>query len=171
MVNVLSTITSDGKCRFCGHLNDLEAVERRDDCEYCSNGDSERDMGLGWLFGEPTDLQGAVGGETVATMTMSDHDHDHDEWWALDIDMTKMDMDVDNETKMALQGAVNAVIGSKVKLTFCSPAHSTGGASLHHEVTVAAERMIVEGVPANVQYDTGAEMCLNITEMVARLGL
>ena len=30
---------------------------------------------------------------------------------------------------------------------------------------------MVEGVPANVQYDTGAEVCLITTEMVARLGL
>ena len=31
--------------------------------------------------------------------------------------------------------------------------------------------MMVEGVPANMQYDTGAEVCLITTEMVARLGL
>ena len=36
---------------------------------------------------------------------------------------------------------------------------------------MAAERMMVEGVPANLQYDTGAEVCLITTEMVARLGL
>ena len=30
---------------------------------------------------------------------------------------------------------------------------------------------MVEGVPANMQYDTGAEVCLITTEMVARLGL
>ena len=30
---------------------------------------------------------------------------------------------------------------------------------------------MVEGVPANVQYDTGAKVCLITTEMVARLGL
>ena len=36
---------------------------------------------------------------------------------------------------------------------------------------MAAERMMVEGVPANVQYDTGAKVCLITTEMVARLGL
>ena len=36
---------------------------------------------------------------------------------------------------------------------------------------MAAERIMVEGVPANVQYDTSAEVCLITTEMVARLGL
>ena len=36
---------------------------------------------------------------------------------------------------------------------------------------MAAERMMVEGVPANVQYGTGAKVCLITTEMVARLGL
>ena len=30
---------------------------------------------------------------------------------------------------------------------------------------------MVEGVPANMQYDTGAEVCLITTKMVARLGL
>ena len=81
------------------------------------------------------------------------------------------DVDMDSGTETALRGAVRAVRGSQVKLTFCGPAHSTGGGSLHHEVTVAAKRMMVEGVPANVQYDTGAEVCLITTEMVARLGL
>ena len=36
---------------------------------------------------------------------------------------------------------------------------------------MAAERMMVEGVPANVQYDMGAEVCLVTTMMVSRLGL
>ena len=36
---------------------------------------------------------------------------------------------------------------------------------------MATKRMMVEGVPANVQYDTGAKVCLVTTEMVARLGL
>ena len=31
--------------------------------------------------------------------------------------------------------------------------------------------MMVAGVPANVQYDTGYKVCLITTEMVARLGL
>ena len=83
--------------------------------------------------------------------------------------MTAVDMDSGTET--ALQGAVRAVRGSQVKLTFRGTGHCTGGASLHHEVTVAAERMMVEGVPAGVQYNTGAEVCLITTEMVARLGL
>ena len=82
--------------------------------------------------------------------------------------MTELDMD--SRTRTALQGAVGAVQGIQVKLTF-RPGRCTGGASLHHEVTVAAERMMVGGVPANVQYDTGAEVCLITTEMVARLGL
>ena len=103
------------------------------------------------------------------TMTSTDRDLDLDPRRDLDIDMTEMDMDSGTET--ALKGAVRAVQGSQVKLTFRSPGRRTGGASLHHEVTVATERMMVEGVPANVQYDTGAEVCLITTQMVARLGL
>ena len=102
-------------------------------------------------------------------MTSTDRDLDLDPRRDQDIDMTELDMD--SGTRTALQGAASAVRGSKVKLTYRGIGRHTGGASLHHEVTMAAERMIVEGVPANVQYDTGAEVGLITTEMVARLGL
>ena len=36
---------------------------------------------------------------------------------------------------------------------------------------MAAERMMVEGVPTNIQYDASAKVCQITTQMVARLGL
>ena len=63
------------------------------------------------------------------------------------------------------------VLGDHFKTTSRSLGSRTGGANLHHEVTMAAERTMVEGVSANVQYDTGAKVCLVTTMMVSRLGL
>ena len=57
--------------------------------------------------------------------------------------MTELDMD--STTRTALQGAVSAVQGSQVKLTFRSPGRYIGGASPYHEVTMATKRMMVEG--------------------------
>ena len=65
--------------------------------------------------------QGAAGGETEVTMTSTDLNLDLSQWRDLDIDMTEEDMDGGTET--APQGAVRAVRGSQVKLTFCSPGH------------------------------------------------
>ena len=172
MVNVLWTIARGGKCRFCGHQNDPEVMEEGGNNEYCGNGEGGGDIGLSLLFGDPSDSRGAAGGgEIGATMTLTDLDPDLDPGQRRDLDIDMTDMDMDNGTEAALQGAVRAVRGSQVKLTFRDPAHSTWGASLHDKVTVAAKRMMVEGIPANAQYDTGAKVCLITTEMVARLGL
>ena len=63
------------------------------------------------------------------------------------------------------------VLGNHFKMTSSSLGPRTGGANPRREVTMAAEKMMVEDVPANVQYDTGAEVCLVSAMMVSRLGL
>ena len=120
-----------GKCCFCGHHNDPEVAGESGDCNLCANQEGGGDMGLSLLFGDPSDSQGAAGGETEVTMTSTDLNLDLSQWRDLDIDMTNMD--IDNGTEAALRGVIRALRGSQVKLTFHSPAHSTGGASLHYE--------------------------------------
>ena len=63
------------------------------------------------------------------------------------------------------------VLGDHFEMTSRSLGLRTEGAKPRHEVTMAAERMMLEDIPANVQYDTGSEVCLVTTMMVDRLGL
>ena len=120
-----------------------------DDCELCGNGEGGGYMGLDLLFWDSSASVEVEKEKTGATMTSTNRDLDLEPQGDQDIDMTELDMD--SRTRTALQGAVRAVQGSQVKLTFRGPGRCTGGASLHHEVTVAAERMTVEGMPSNVQ--------------------
>ena len=167
LVNVLWTVSSSGKCRNCGHQNDPEVVVEGDDL--CGNEEGGGYLGLDLLFEDSSASVDAEKEKTGGAMTSTDHDLDLEPRRDRDIDRTELDED--STTRTSLQEAASAVQGGQVKLTFHGLGRRTGGACLHHEVTVAAERTMVEGVPANVQYDTGAEVCLVTTEMVSRLGL
>ena len=167
LVNVLWTVSSSGKCRNCGHQNDPEVVVEGDDL--CGNEEGGGYLGLDLLFEDSSASVDAEKEKTGGAMTSTDHDLDLEPRRDRDIDRTELDED--STTRTSLQEAASAVQGGQVKLTFRGLGRRTGGACLHHEVTVAAERTTVEGVPANVQYDTGAEVCLVTTEMVSRLGL
>ena len=80
-------------------------------------------MGLGLLFRDSSVLVEPEKEKTGMTMTSKDRDLDLDTRRDLDIDMTEEDMD--GRTETAPQGAVRAVQGSQVKLTFRSPGHCT----------------------------------------------
>ena len=77
------------------------------------------------LFGDSSASVEAEKEKTGATMTSTDRDLDLEPRGDQDIDMTELDMD--SRTRTALQGAVRAVQGSKVKLTFRGPGRCTGG--------------------------------------------
>ena len=124
LVNVLWTVSRGGKCHFCGHQNDPKVIGEGDDCGLCSNGEGGGYLGLDLLFGDSSVSVEAEKEKTGAAMTSTDCDLDLDPRRDLDIDMTEMDMDSGTET--ALKGAVRAVQGSQVKLTFRSPGRRTG---------------------------------------------
>ena len=50
LVNALWTVSSGGKCRFCGH--DPEVAAESDKCDQCGNGEGGEYLGLGMLFGD-----------------------------------------------------------------------------------------------------------------------
>ena len=149
LVNVLWTVSSSGKCRNCGHQNDPEVVVEGDDL--CGNEEGGGYLGLDLLFEDSSASVDAEKEKTGGAMTSTDHDLDIEPRRDRDIDRTELDED--STTRTSLQEAASAVQGGQVKLTFHGLGRRTGGACLHHEVTVAAERTTVEGVPANVQYD------------------
>ena len=101
-------------------------------------------------------------------MTSTDHDLDLEPRRDQDTDGT--DWDNEKPPRSLLQDAL-IVLGDQFTMASRSLGPRTGGSNLHHEVTMAAERTMVEGVSANVQYDTGAEVCLVSTMMASRLGL
>ena len=80
-------------------------------------------MGLGLLFRDSSVSVEPEKEKTGVTMTLNDRDLDLDPQRDLNIDMTEEDMDGGTET--VPQGAVRAVWGSQVKLTFCGPGHRT----------------------------------------------
>ena len=124
LVNVLWTVSSGGKCRYCGHQNDPEFVAEGDDCELCGNGEGGGYLGLDLLFEDSSVLVDTEKEKTGGTMTSTNHDLDLEPGRDQDIDRTELD--VDSTTRTCLQEAVSAVQGSQVKLTFRGPGRYTG---------------------------------------------
>ena len=71
LVNVMWTVSSSGKCRYCGHQNDPEVVAEGDDCELCGNGEGGGYLGLDLLFEDSSVSVDAEKEKTGATMTLT----------------------------------------------------------------------------------------------------
>ena len=150
------------ECRSHGH--DLEVAAESEE----GIREGEECFGLDMLFGDPSAPVDAEKEKTGDARTSTDHDldleprHDQD---------TDEDDWINDKPPRSLLHDVLHVLGDRFKLESGVLGHQVGADSLQRGVTMTAERTMVEGVPANVQYDTGAEVCLITERMVSQLGL
>ena len=169
-VSVLLATTLDGKGRHKGHQVDPKLVEGTSCLELGGNEDRSAGVAQDCLFDKSSLPDGTAGDGATATMTMTLTEPgpgDLTDTSTSDSGMT----DRDSVTETVVQSLSDPLEESKVKMTFRGPADGTGGAAHHHEVAVEAERMVIEDVPANVQYDRKKQESLISKEMVVQMGL